>query len=379
MKLTNNFMRPTAIVSSFAVAVLATAIVGCTPDSDRGIHISAISAESGLSFLNPDAAEEPGFSPSLFLDFDDDPFHSSATYSFFRLGQQLSYATDLGHRNPGSMRVSNRTATWQGPLFTLPPLQTKPLTASMWIKPLNTQRVAKAKLMLMRVSDGDSVSVPLTEMEMSPGKWQKLEGRVPSRESADKLHIIRLEVDGADIDYLVDDVSIKETASVSAFDSKVDLEDFMLDVPASGLIVNGDLESGLEPWSSQGGQITRSKEHAHSGEHSLMISGRTQGWHAPVMMVDKLEDNTAYRISIYVRLPEKLPVADVQLTLKQVVNGQPKFIPVANGTVSSDGWTQVVGTVRGADFSTSEQLSIYLESANPTASYYVDTLTLEAH
>jgi endo-1,4-beta-xylanase len=378
MKPTNNSIRSTALASTFAVTLLAAAITGCDKDSNQGISITAISADSGLSFLDPGRAQGPHTSPNLLLDFDDSPFYSSATYSFFRLGHQLSYATDLGHHNPGSMRVSNRTAIWQGPLFTLPPLQTKSLTASMWIKPVNTQRTAKAKLVLMQVSDSNSVSVPLAEMEVTPGKWQKLEGRIPSVESADKLHIIRLEVEGADIDYLVDDVSIKETASRSALEPEVGFEALAPTAPASGLIVNGDLENGVEPWSYQGGKITHTKEHAHSGKYSLLASGRTEGWHAPLMTLGQLEDNKLYRVSIYVRMTEEFPVADVQLTLKQVVDGQPKFIAVANRTASSDGWTQVVGTVESADFSVSEQLSIYLESATPTASYYVDTLTLEA-
>lgn len=377
MKSTNKSIRSTALASIFAVTLLATAITGCEHDSNEGIRITALSAKSGLSFLDPDTAQEADSSPRLLLNFDDNPFYSSATYSFLRLGQQLSYATDLGHRNPGCMRVSNRTAVWQGPLFTLPPLQTKPLTASMWIKPV-TQRAAKAKLVLMQVSESNSVSVPLAEIEMMPGKWQKLEGRIPSIDSAGKVHVIRLEVEGADIDYLVDDVSIVETALVSALESEVGFEALMAVVPASGLVVNGDLENGVEPWSSQGGKITHTNEHAQSGDYSLLISGRTEGWHAPMMTLGKLEDNTRYRVSIYVRMTEGFPVADVQLTLKQVVDGQPKFIPVANRTVSNNEWTQVVGSVEAADFSMSEQLFVYLESTNPTASYYVDNLTLEA-
>ncbi len=378
MKLTNPLIRPTTLSTCAVITAAVLAITGCNPDSHQGIRIRAISAESGLSFLEPDTAQETDPSPSLFLDFDEDPFHSSATYSFFRLGQQLSYAADLGYRHPGSMRVSNRTAVWQGPLFTLPSFPTKPLTVSIWIKPLNTQRAAVAKLMLMRVSDNDGVSVPIAEMEMVPGKWQKLEGRIPNIESAEKLHAIRLEVEGADIDYLIDDVSIKETSSVYPLGSEQGSEELLPAISELGPVVNGDLEDGLEPWGSQGGQITRSREHAHSGKYSLLISGRTQGWHAPVITINRLEDNTPYRVSIYVRMTENFPLADVQLTLKQVVDGQPKFIPIANRSVSSDSWTQVVGSLQAADFSTSDQFSIYLESSNPTASYYVDNLSVEA-
>lgn len=378
MTKTNNSAR-LVFASRLVFTLVTTTLAACSQDNpeQEEIRIRAISAESAFPMYEADSAQGTPSSQRLLLDFDDSPFHTSPTYNFFRLGDHLSYATDQGHRHVGSMRVSNRAAAWEGPLLTLPPLQTKPYTVSMWVKLINTQRTATAKLVLMQVADSGGVSVPLAEVEISPGSWQKVEGTIAGVASEDKLHALTLEVDGADIDYLIDDVLVEEAGSISEFDSSPALDALKQATPAQGIVANGDVESGLEHWTYQGGKISLSKQQAYSGEHSLLITDRTEPWHAPAVMLNGLEDNQLYRFSIFARLTAEYTSAPVQLTLKQVIDGEAIFLPIANTRVTNSGWTEVAGNLSVPNFSNSEEVSLYLESIDPVASYYVDNLTVE--
>lgn len=370
---------PRPALRRLAFTIMSITLIACTQDrpGEEAIRIQPISVESSLPLFNAGRDQEKGSSQRLLLGFDSSPFYSSATYGFYRLGDNLYYAQDQGHRKTGSVGVRNRTATWQGPLLTLPPLEKKSYTASVWVKLINTERTADVKLILMQVSDNDIVSLPLAEIEASPRAWQKIEGRFAGAKSQNHMHALRVEVDGVDIDYLIDDVLIEETTLHSELEAELELKAFAESVPTNALISNGGFEEGLEPWSYQGGRISRSKRQAHAGEYSLLVDQRTLEWHAPVMVIKELQDNTLYRFRIFVRLTEDFPAETVQLTLRQIIDGRPVFTALANESVTSNGWTEVVGSISAPNFSLSEQTSVYLECGNPVASYYVDSFTVE--
>lgn len=359
-----------------AFVLVLTTLVACTQDKQgiNEVRIRAISGESYFPFSNAGKDQQSNASQGLSLGFDDSPFFSSATYSFFRLGDSVYYAHDQGHRKTGSVGVRNRTAIWQGPLLTLPPLEARPYTASFWVKLINTDRTADVKLVLTQVSDSGPVNMPIAEINVTPRTWHKVEGSFVGTRS-DHMHVLRVEVDGADIDYLVDDIMVDESGQPAEYEA----EEFAQPAPKSNFVSNGDLEEGLEPWTYQGGKITRTRQHAHSGEYSLLTSERTQGWHAPVMVVKGLEDHTLYRFSIFVRLTDEFPTATVQLTLRQVIDGKLVFTALANEKVTNSGWTEVAGSYSATNFNISGQTSVYLECGNPVASYYVDTLTVEEY
>lgn len=375
-----NFPRLTAFLGHcLAFLLVSVALVACTPDKQEKEDVR-IRAIPGEPFFPPsDTDRDRGyFSERLLLDFDSSPFLSSASYGFFRLGDYLSYATNQGHRQKGSVRVSNRTANWQGPLITLPPLKGKSYTASAWINLINAERTANVKLILMQVSDEDAVSMPLAEIEATPRTWQKVEGQIVGTKTDNSISVLRMEVEGSDIDYLVDDILIEEAALASELEEKLEREAPVR--PASSaarFISNGDVEEGLEPWTHQGGKITRSRQYAHSGEYSLLISERKLEWHAPMMTVSGLQDNKLYHFSIFARLVEGFPADTAQLTLKQMIDGKPIFTAIANSRVSNSGWTEIAGSISASNFSISGQVSVYLECGNPIASYYVDSLTVE--
>jgi hypothetical protein len=270
--------------------------------------------------------------------------------------------------------VEKRTAPWQGPLLVLPPIEGRSYIASVWVKLVETDHPATVRLVLTRVSEGTVTNLLLKEIQADPRTWQHVEGEFIGNKQADSdINTLSLEVDKPDVDYLIDDfivayaeLSVELQAAARAAKDR-----------ESAFISNGSVEEGLEPWSHQGGVISRSTAYAHTGKHSLLIAGRKQEWNAPMMPVEGLKDDKSYRFSIFVRLSDGLKPANVKLTLKRTTSGQTSFVSVGGGQATSTAWTEISGTFSASNVSDSERISTYLECEDPLASYFVDSLTIE--
>lgn len=353
-------------------------LVACSPSgSGKGeVYIEAVPTDS--STLSSLAAEDrrPGTHPqSIHLNFDDSAYFISPDSSLLYRGHYLTYVRDQGYFKPGSILVSNRTAPWHGPLLVLPPLEkARAYSASVWIKLLETEHPATVKLEWTQVSEGVLTSVTLAEIYAEPLVWQKLEGEfISSGRGNSDINSLSLEVNRAEIKYLVDDfivtyaeLSAEMQAAAAAERAKV-----------TNMIANGDVEQGLEPWTHQGGVISRSSAYAHTGRYSLLIAGRKQEWNAPMMPVHGLQDDKLYRFSLFVRLNDGELPTDVRLTMRRVTAGQTTFLTMGSASATSAGWTEVTGTMTAGNISQSEHVAVYLEAMSPTASYFVDTLTVE--
>lgn len=365
------------VARHLAVMAYPIGLVACNPDiAERDeIFIEAIPNQSSLFALHSgrdkkaDTLQEP-----IQIHFDQNAYFTNATSSLLYRGGYLSYVRDQGHLKLGSVLVANRTASWQGPLLTLPPLEGRSYNASVWVKLIETDQATRIKLILTRVSDGTITNLLLNEIQAEPRTWQKVEGEfIGNSQSDSDINTLSLEVDNADISYLVDDIVV----SYAELSATLQAAALATTTKKSDFVTNGSVEEGLEPWSHQGGVISRSTSYAHTGEHSLLIAGRKQEWNAPVIFVKGLEDRKLYRFSIFVRLSDGQPSANVKLTLKRTTAGQTTFISLATGHATSTVWTEMAGTFSASNISESERVSVYLECEDPTASYFVDTFTVE--
>jgi hypothetical protein len=226
------------------------------------------------------------------------------------------------------------------------------------------------------VSDGVLTSLALSEINAEPLAWQKLEGEFIGNMQADSdINALSLEVDNPDIKYLVDDfivtyaeLSAEMQAAAAAAEVKSRVKN---------LIINGDVEQGQEPWTHQGGVLSRSSAYAYTGEYSLLIAGRKQEWNAPMMPVKGLENNKLYQFSVFVRMNDGEPTTNVRLTMKRTTSGQTTFLSLGSGSANSTGWIEVTGTFTAGNVAESESVSVYLEAEHPTVSYFIDTLTVK--
>lgn len=360
------------------VVVVPLMLAACdsAPSGKNEIFIEAVPAGSSTPLVSQAMEDRKGAEPrSIYLSFDDSAYHVGPDSSLLYRGEYLHYVRDQGYFKPGSVLVTNRSASWQGPMLILPPLEAgRAYNASVWIKLLETEEPAIAKLEWLQVSEGVLTTVALTETQVKPLVWEKLEGEfIGSGRLGSDINALSLDVSKVDVKYLVDDfivtyaeLSAEMQAAAAAARAKV-----------TNLIVNGDVELGLEPWTHQGGVISRSAAYAHKGSYSLLIAGRKQEWNAPMMPVKGLQDDKNYRFSIFVRMNDNEPSTDVRLTMRRVTSGQTTFLTLGAGKANSAGWTEVSGLFSASNVSQSEAVSVYLEALHPTASYFVDTLTVE--
>lgn len=255
-------------------------LIACSRDApQRGeIFIEAVPTASSLFASEAYGSNKVAARP-IHLTFDESAYFVSPTSSLLYRGDYMSYSRDQGHLKAGSVLVHSRTASWHGPLLVLPPLDTgRPYSATVWIKLIDTDQAANIKMMLTRVADGAVTNLVLSEVEAEPRTWLKLDGEfIGSAQTDSDINALSLDIDKPDLKYLIDDVMVSyaelsEELQAAALAAKVKVRD---------LITNGDVELGLEPWSHQGGVISRSSTRAHSGTHSLLIAGRKQEWNAP--------------------------------------------------------------------------------------------------
>ena len=147
---------------------------------------------------------------------------------------------------------------------------------------------------------------------------------------------------------------------------------------AAQTVVVHDWEDGtLEGWTPRGGvTLTNVTGVSAGGERSLLTTGRTANWNGPSLNVlPLLSPGTVYRIRAAVRLAAGEPATDAIMTIQRTpTSGGDQFDRIAAAGATGDGWVTLEGTYSVAGGVSG--LVLYIESASPTASYYVDDFSI---
>jgi hypothetical protein len=138
-----------------------------------------------------------------------------------------------------------------------------------------------------------------------------------------------------------------------------------------------------EGWSDRGSAtILVSTENSHTGSYSLKVTDRTAGWHgAEYDALSLVTPDTTYRASAWVRLLDGSPAATLILTRQLRPNTgtcpASEFGWIAtSGSLSSGMWLEIWGTFDVPAGCNPTMLIIYVESSDPTVSYYIDDVYL---
>ncbi|MFC8193443.1 endo-1,4-beta-xylanase [Cellulomonas sp. NPDC057328] len=138
------------------------------------------------------------------------------------------------------------------------------------------------------------------------------------------------------------------------------------------IVLSTGFESDLGGWGARGGAtVARTAEHGPRGTHSLLVTGRTAPWDgAAVDVTDAFEPGTSYRIGLWLRLPAGSAPADLRVSVQRDVDGTSSYDTVTTvAGVSTDAWTQVLGTYVPGAFDTA---SLYVESTSSLTDVLVD-------
>jgi endo-1,4-beta-xylanase len=143
-----------------------------------------------------------------------------------------------------------------------------------------------------------------------------------------------------------------------------------------------DFEDGaLDGWSSRAGaKLANTASDAHSGSHSLLVTGRTAAYDGPqINVANKMYNGSQYAISVWVKLGPSATQADtIRVSLETHLGGTPSYHTViGNKAVALGQWVLFqIRTYSMAFAYDPGQAWIYVESASGTQDFLVDDFKL---
>jgi endo-1,4-beta-xylanase len=147
---------------------------------------------------------------------------------------------------------------------------------------------------------------------------------------------------------------------------------------AAGSVSAGFEDGDTQGWAPRLGSETLAvtDADAHSGTHSLLITQRQSAASGPALNVlNTIAKRSTYTFSTWVKLAPGQPATTLRLSLERRSNGTAKYDGVSATTpVTADGWARLTGSYTLT--SVVDFLTAYVESANGTASFYLDDFEL---
>lgn len=280
-------------------------------------------------------------------------------------GVTMSVSTDTAFAGSNSLLVADRTDTWQGAGYDLVgKLESNTAYVfSAYVRAVSPD-TTNVKITVKTTDDGtDSYSGVSDEVTATDTDWVELRGNFTTGDLTNvTAQFAYVEGPASGISYYIDEFTVR-----LAVDSEVP---------------NGDLESEentVDPWKGQGSAtVTLDSSIANSGNNSVLVANRTQNWEGGAYdLFGVLEANTDYLISVSARMSSPAE-ENLKVTIKTTENGEAAYNGVAGDTVVSDtGWTTISGNFSTGDLTNVTEFLLYVESANATASYYLDDLMVQ--
>jgi endo-1,4-beta-xylanase len=146
-------------------------------------------------------------------------------------------------------------------------------------------------------------------------------------------------------------------------------------------ISTGFEDGGLDGWSSRAGCVlTNTTADAHTGTHSLLITGRTAAYDGPQISVsNKMYNGSAYSISVWVKLGASATAADtLRVSLQTTLAGTTTYHTVIGNTpVPLGSWVHLsIPTYSMAFAYDPGGAFLYVESNSGTQDFYIDDFQL---
>lgn len=289
-------------------------------------------------------------------------------------GVQLINSQDIASRGKHSLKVINRTASWQGPILEVTPAIEKGNSYRIKAAVRLPQGEESTQIMMTikrTLADGSSFYDHLNTQTVTADGWAVLEGVYMISQEASNLSLYLESTSDTAVFYL-DDASIDAYVAPSPTPSPAPAPDTLLH----------DFENGTtQGWSAQGDGVVvaNSQEAASAGSHSLKISGRTASWQGPILnLTSNMKKGVTYDISGKIKLAEGTPSSDILLTMnRKAADGTDYYENISASHVTADGWAFFEGVYTFTGEVTN--LTVYMESANATASFYLDEFQVKKH
>lgn len=141
------------------------------------------------------------------------------------------------------------------------------------------------------------------------------------------------------------------------------------------IVLNGGLEDGaVTPWIATGSTaLAIDTTDVRSANNSLLVSGRTATWNAAGQDVELTVGKT-YSFSVWVKMADV--DATASFTLKKVDADGEDYITIESASATTTDWLELKGNYIHEANGDVTELFLFVESAEATASYYLDDLVV---
>ncbi|WP_404424808.1 endo-1,4-beta-xylanase [Nibricoccus sp. IMCC34717] len=262
-----------------------------------------------------------------------------------------------------SVLVSNRTDSWQGIGTDIRTATTANTTYTLtaWVKMKEGEAAAGLKFTLQRTPTGGSTTFTdiFDFVNVTDATWVKVSGTFSYPTASNQDLNLYMQCASPTASFYIDDISIKAVGAPS----------FNFD------------DGSTQGWYGFGWGVTAVNDTVtkHSGAGSLFVSNRTESWQGPAVdLRGRLTQGKTYAIKAYVRLAAGTPAQTVNFFMqRQPAGGATQYDQVTQPVMVNDSmWTLVSGNYKLLT-GDNDILTFYLPAQTSTASYWLDTVSIE--
>lgn len=246
-------------------------------------------------------------------------------------------ASGVTHAGTGSVQVSNRTATWQGPVYNLLPAATPGASYKIGgYARVSGATSAPVDIVVLSTCDGtDSFTQVATATATDQG-FVAMSGsyQVPACNNLTQLALY-VEGPAPGVTLLVDDVTAQQRLSIPVVP---------VPPPAAerNILANGDFELGANGWFGFGASVALTTAPVHSGAAAGVASARTDTWQGPAYGVPA--GPGSYNVSVYSEQSSGSALT-LALSAKLTCGGADSFLTIGSTNADSGVWTKLAGTL----------------------------------
>jgi endo-1,4-beta-xylanase len=292
--------------------------------------------------LGPNLVTNPGF--------------ETGTNGWYTWSGTLSATTAQAHSGTQSGVVTDRTATWNGPVYSLLSAVTPGATyaATAWARVDGAASDSVDITLKITCAGAPDLYEQIASATATDASWVQLNGTftVPLCQLTD--FEIYLEGPAAGEDLYVDDVSVQRL--------------LWHDITTNA-ITNSGFESDGEGWSAFGGTFSVSTAYAHSGAQSGVDTDRTASWNGPSYALPTWPSE--YQVSAWA-LQSGTSSITLALSAKLVCNGVTTYQDIATATAAPSTWVDLAGTLVVPAGCTTALLYLQQESGTTFPDLYID-------
>lgn len=285
-------------------------------------------------------------------------------------GVVLTNAAGVARTGASSLLTTGRSAGFHGPSLELAGRLTPgtPYQFSVFVRLAAGEPATQVRMTVRRTPTGGNAQFEQVagNTTVNADGWTLVQSVYSFSGSVSGL-LVYVESVSATASYYLDDFTIAVIPAVGCAD------------PPDTSGIHSTFESGTtEGWRPRIGreQVAVTTADAHSGNFSVLTTGRQAAFDGvAINAAGKLCNGSRYNVSVWVKLAPGEPNTQIRVSLQRSFAGATTFHTViGNTTVTANEWVRLRTTY---DFVLNYQsLTLYVESASGTASFYIDDFDL---